>query len=974
MISVERFYDAVLPSTGVYCHAYWWNGSMKHTVCQNKTDFINAVGSTVAVDTYFGVSTYAQGWHLTPTPTNPNKQSFRVASNTIAQKSLWLDFDVGAEDNKYPTIEDARDALEKFLTETKLPRPIRVCSGGGIHVYWSLDQEVSTDLWLKVARRMKALTKSLGVKVDQSRTADCASILRCPGTYNYKQETPRPVTIEEFNEPSNTKDLFLQIKNLTDGMEIESPATTSSLAPMGFTVPPHIFSMMNTYGLVAEDPLERVPEAKYIIEQCQQVREAGLHEEPVWYGMMTVVNRCRNGAKAIHILSKVDKRRYSEYDTDQKINQVNCSSQGPMRCGTFNTARLGVCTNCPFWGSISSPIELGYGDKAPQKPTTITTPLPPPAVVDPGSLYTRPDGHITLSDFGCYKHENGSVIHLTWNKKLKDYEPELLFRYMPTPLYILEEIVNKVVTIYYVWEVTNNGQVDIVKMEHSILSSKARIHSFLTSIRLQPPPLLYDQGAMYMSYYTHKLQESLVTVRKEDKFGWITGRDVSGKHTPHFILGMSMLSANQPRKEVSFSESTEAYAIRTMTPKGTVEGWKKAMSIYSAKDTWAHFGIGLGFAAVLMKFYPDTAQNGIVNFYSNESGSGKTTLQQAIASIWGHPKHQIVKSTTLNARLGTLGLRQNLPMLLDEITNIVGKELSDMVFDIANGTGKVRLDQNSELMEQKYWQTITITSANNKISDKLTSMSSTREGEQMRVLDIDTPPAHMTKEEFDATFSQVHNHHGVVGAMFVQYLLDTEGLLDDITNRLVAKSASISNKAPHRFWANTMGAVLVALEITNEMGITDYDLDVLTSFCKLRTVEQGKSVDNSRMTPQGILSDFLLEKRPHTLIVASKSRPVGKTAPTIDNGVDPYVLFKPSQSNIEVRLEQDTGTYYVQSSAFKEWMSAREHGYSHILNTLKDEGIYKGTDRATLTKNIPYMAALRNTAYVFHLPEEEASI
>jgi hypothetical protein len=66
------------------------------------------------------------------------------------------------------------------------PPTLRVDSGGGLHVYWVLDEPIARKVWQSIARKFSALAKQHGLLADPARTADIASVLRIPGTWNYK--------------------------------------------------------------------------------------------------------------------------------------------------------------------------------------------------------------------------------------------------------------------------------------------------------------------------------------------------------------------------------------------------------------------------------------------------------------------------------------------------------------------------------------------------------------------------------------------------------------------------------------------------------------------------------------------------------------------------------------------------------------------------------------------------------------------
>lgn len=129
-----------------------------------------------------------------------NTFSGRSQSNVENLRSFWFDIDV-EENNpkKYSTIKIAAIELGKFIDSFNLPEPLTVRSGGGLHVYWPLDQDISVDQWLPVANALKAAANTFGLLVDHSRTTDSASILRPVGTYNNKTDKPRPVAAIEWN-------------------------------------------------------------------------------------------------------------------------------------------------------------------------------------------------------------------------------------------------------------------------------------------------------------------------------------------------------------------------------------------------------------------------------------------------------------------------------------------------------------------------------------------------------------------------------------------------------------------------------------------------------------------------------------------------------------------------------------------------------------------------------------------------------
>ena len=141
--------------------------------------------SVAGVDAYVALAEYQD-------PSN------RKANNTTGAFAFWMDIDCGedkaAKGKGYRTVEEAQQAVQKLCQMAGLPLPTHIVySGGGLHLYWALDASLEKAVWQEYAKKLKAIAEALGFLADPARTADIASVLRIPGTLNYKYDPPRPV-------------------------------------------------------------------------------------------------------------------------------------------------------------------------------------------------------------------------------------------------------------------------------------------------------------------------------------------------------------------------------------------------------------------------------------------------------------------------------------------------------------------------------------------------------------------------------------------------------------------------------------------------------------------------------------------------------------------------------------------------------------------------------------------------------------
>ncbi len=140
-----------------------------------------------SLDVYFAVAEY-------------KSTNSRTASNAVGAWALWLDIDVGPEmasaGKGYTTQEEAKARLKEFCAGIAIPEPTHLVeSGSGLHAYWALTTFLNCQAWQQIAQQFKRLTQTMGFRSDPSRTADIASVLRIPGTLNYKYNPPKPVTL-----------------------------------------------------------------------------------------------------------------------------------------------------------------------------------------------------------------------------------------------------------------------------------------------------------------------------------------------------------------------------------------------------------------------------------------------------------------------------------------------------------------------------------------------------------------------------------------------------------------------------------------------------------------------------------------------------------------------------------------------------------------------------------------------------------
>jgi hypothetical protein len=260
----------------------------------------------------------------------------RLRVNVSKQRSLRSDVDCGGE-GQYRDREEALRELVSFLQTTRIPWPLAVASGNGLHCYWPLSDDVDNDTWLALSRALKAKMVQYGFKADHRCTVDSVRVLRPPGTTNRKHGAV-PVRMGNIVAP-------IPVEQLQAALSVRS------------SFRPDITAAAKAVYSGPEIPAD----AEAIANECAHMRTMrdtkGRLSQPLWYACLQVLARCNRGKEFAHAWSTGD-NRYSPTEVDAKIDQA-LQLSGPAKCSQFEESAPEVCGKCPHHGKITTPCQLG---------------------------------------------------------------------------------------------------------------------------------------------------------------------------------------------------------------------------------------------------------------------------------------------------------------------------------------------------------------------------------------------------------------------------------------------------------------------------------------------------------------------------------------------------------------------------------------------------------------------------------------
>lgn len=163
-------------------------------------------------DAYFGVHQYEEY--------QPGR---RLAANSVEYvRALWVDGD-GA----------------KVLQGWPIPTAVVHSSEGREHFYWALTSPIHKDEAVKLNKRM-----AVAMGADRGK-AGLATVLRAPGTFNYKRDTPELVTLEASGERHDPRDIAASIPELPEPRSFNRPKRPKVRAPWETSEPGGGFDLVD---------------------------------------------------------------------------------------------------------------------------------------------------------------------------------------------------------------------------------------------------------------------------------------------------------------------------------------------------------------------------------------------------------------------------------------------------------------------------------------------------------------------------------------------------------------------------------------------------------------------------------------------------------------------------------------------------------------------------------------------------------
>jgi hypothetical protein len=928
----------VWPADGIYCIATPFvipNSDPPKKVYAHKT--FNDVSDAISFvlnernkkDLFFAIHTLKE--HQVWDPNKINLKTGEVGSNTVrtqsnvkAARCFFFDLDVGPEVKKYQGQTEAAAALRKFCETTGLPKPLITSSGTGLHVYWIIVDALESNEWRNHAMKLKQLAWHHGLKVDDSRTTDTASVLRVAGTFNLKDRAnPREVKVLwplEGPAPATGAGQFIAMLDkamIEAGVEAK---TVPQVPQFGATIGAELGS--NTVREYDGVPVS----FEALLKSCGQMARLALTarakkpiSEPEWYsGVIGVGRFVEDGHR--RIMQFGDPAWHPTIR--DKIKQSEQHQSGPTSCAKLlevsGPANEHICIACPFKtqveeGKIHGPISAArYKDPAPapvvqqlldggdSEPVVVVIPDPPHPFI------RLKGGGIAVSA----KNADGDELHTTI------YDHDLYpIRRMSNPLQQLEQ---------QVWHVELPlGEAKDFTLDADMLYDPRKFSSAIANQGIYPHKSFIPSVQEYMVAYISKLQTMVTADSQCNHLGW--SDDFNS-----FIFPDKVINVDGTIKSTQLSLGAQRASVH-VHKKGTAQRQAELLRFYDSPDYRAHqFFILASLAAPI--FYA-TGQHGVIVNASGESGASKSTSLYAASSFWGQPELYPINGTnngaTIRGRNERVTVLANLPVGVDEITHMPVKDAIDLAMSITQPGHRIRLDTTGTERAHlgSYKSTIMLTTANNSLHGMLSTDNAAGTAGSMRVFEIRFPIPHVhKKQDADDFLFNLNQNYGHMGELFVRYVLTNR---DAVVARVRAVMAQVdvelNVQASERFWSATIAAVLVTCEIANQLGILSWSPAEIKQWAYEKQVPQMRGiVKEEYRDPLGILSDFLETVSSNMIVIDESTGAVGAGT---------YVARKPMGALL-AHYDKPDQMLYVLKTGFKDYCARIGANSLKILDDL----------------------------------------
>ena len=205
---------------------------------------------------------------------------------------------------------------------------------------------------------------------------------------------------------------------------------------------------------------------------------------------------------------------------------------------------------------------------------------------------------------------------------------------------------------------------------------------------------------------------------------------------------------------------------KSLRQVGSIKNWKRAYEL-AKKSPVARIMIAAAIAPILLKILGE--RNFLLHIYA-PTRAGKTTALYLAASAIGDEK--IIRSfdATRNGLAGAAADVSDFPFLIDEkqvADSRIKEQFDTLVYSLANGIGRTKLNKDSTLRKLQDWRTIAImTGETQLLADNVTG------GANTRLLTIAAPKIILSADDCKTIRNIIKENYGLIFPLVINKIFE----------------------------------------------------------------------------------------------------------------------------------------------------------------------------------------------------------
>ena len=246
-------------------------------------------------------------------------------------------------------------------------------------------------------------------------------------------------------------------------------------------------------------------------------------------------------------------------------------------------------------------------------------------------------------------------------------------------------------------------------------------------------------------------------------------------------------------KKVNVRVDSQSQFANSLKQRGSIKVWKRAYEL-AKKSPVARIILAASIASILLKIL---GERNFLLYIHAPTRAGKTTALYLGASAIGNDKMIRSFDATKNGLAGAAADVNDYAFLVDEkqvADNRLKEAFDNLVYALANGIGRTKLNKDSTLRKLADWRTIVImTGETQLLADNVTG------GANTRLLSIAAPKEILSPDDCKTIRDIIKDHHGLAFPLVIDKILELGkeklcAIYEDIVETFVKANPNLLNE------------------------------------------------------------------------------------------------------------------------------------------------------------------------------------